>query len=143
MIMSKKLLFPLILLLTVRVALAGEIDYAVSKIPEALSKKANVVMRTDELRFEVVHLGKSITKRKYAITILNESGDREAFLYLWYDKLRSINSMDGNLYDAAGKKIRSLKKSEIKDISATDDISLADDNRVKVHSFYHRLYPYT
>ncbi|MGN6493342.1 MAG: DUF3857 domain-containing protein [Agriterribacter sp.] len=141
--MRKTYLLPVAVLLFAISAFAGDVDYAVSKIPEALSKKANVVMRTDELRFEVVHLGKSITKRKYAITILNENGDREAFLYLWYDKLHSIESMDGNLYDAAGKKIRSLKKSEIKDRSATDDISLADDNRIKVHNFYHRSYPYT
>lgn len=122
---------------------AADPDYAVNKIPENLTKNANVVMRTDECRFEVANLGKSFIKRKYAITILNEKGDDEAYWVLGYDKLRQINSIEGSLYDAAGKKIRSLKKSEIKDLSGTSDISLIDDNRIKVHGFYHCVYPYT
>lgn len=136
-------LLPVAILLCAASVFAGDVDYTVSKIPEALSKKADVVMRTDELRFEVAHLGKSITKRKFAITVLNENGAKEAFLYLWYDKFRTIGSIDGNLYDASGKKIRSLKKSEIKDLSGSDESSLADDSRIKVHGFYHRTYPYT
>lgn len=124
-------------------AIAADPDYAVNKIPESLKKNAHVVMRTDEYRFEVVNLGKSIIKRKYAITILDENGEKESYLVLGYDKLRQISSIDGTLYDADGKKIKSLKKSEIKDLSGTSDISLIDDNRLKVHGFYHRLYPYT
>ncbi|MFT4016128.1 MAG: DUF3857 domain-containing protein [Agriterribacter sp.] len=122
---------------------AGDGDYSVSKIPEELMKDANVVMRMDETRFEVINIGKSIIKRKYAITVLNENGDDYAYLYLWYDKLRSVNSMDGILYDATGKKIKSLKKSDVKDLSATDEGTLADDNRYKWFSFFHKIYPYT
>ena len=122
---------------------AGDGDYAVSKIPDSLMKNADVVMLFDEYNFEVVNLGKSVIKRKYAITIFNENGDDYASLYLFYDKLHSVNSMDGNLYDENGKKIKSLKKSEVKDISATDEGTLADDSRFKVFNFYHKIYPYT
>jgi len=122
---------------------AGDGDYAVSKIPAELLKKADVVKRMEEIRFEVVDPGKSRLYHKYALTILNENGDRYARLVLDYDKLRAIKSMDGTLYDAQGKKLKEMKKSEIKDLSGTSDISLMDDNRIKVHSFFHRLYPYT
>ncbi|HRN55289.1 MAG TPA: DUF3857 domain-containing protein [Agriterribacter sp.] len=122
---------------------ANDGDYAVDKIPGALLKNAHVVKRMEDIRFEVLDLGKSRLYHKYALTILNENGDKYAMEVVGYDKLREFKSMEGNLYDANGKKIRSLKKSEIKDLSATDDISLMDDNRIKVHGFFHRLYPYT
>lgn len=132
----------ILLCLSVNV-LAGDGDYAVSKIPAELLKNADVVKRMEEVRFEVVDPGKSRLYHKYALTILNENGDRYARLVLGYDKLREIKSMDGKLYDADGKKIKELKKSEVKDLSGTSDISLMDDNRIKAHSFFHRLYPYT
>lgn len=122
---------------------AGDGDYAVSKIPGVLLKNADVVKRMEEIRFEVQDIGKSRKYHKYALTILNENGDKYANEVIGYDKLREIKSMEGSLFDADGKKIKSLKKSEIKDLSATDDNSLMDDNRIKVHGFYHRLYPYT
>ncbi|HYC27630.1 MAG TPA: DUF3857 domain-containing protein, partial [Chitinophagaceae bacterium] len=64
-------------------------------------------------------------------------------LGVYYDPLHSIDYIDGSLFDASGKKIKSLKKSELKDVSGTGDESLADDNRLKYHNFYYRAYPYT
>ena len=123
--------------------LAGDGDYAVSKIPEALMKNADVVKRVEEMRFEIIDPGKSRLYHKYVLTILNEKGDKYAMAYEYYDKLREVKSIEGILYDAAGNKIKSLKKADIKDLSGTSDVSLADDNRIKLHGFYHRLYPYT
>lgn len=139
----KKLMLSLLLCGMVVYGFAGDGDYAVSKIPENLLKNANVVKRMEETRFEIVDLGKSRLYHKYALTILNENGDKHAVEVIGYNKLREAKSIEGNLYDAGGKKIKSLKKSDIKDLSATDDGSLMDDNRMKVHGFYHRLYPYT
>ncbi|MBK6936794.1 MAG: DUF3857 and transglutaminase domain-containing protein [Chitinophagaceae bacterium] len=82
--------------------------------------------------------------QKVAYTILNEAGDKWAYFSEWYDKLRSIESFDGTLYDAAGNKIKSLKKGDIKDESGgSDGTSLADDNRLKWHSFFYKVYPFT
>ena len=118
-------------------------NYAVSAIPAALMKDANVVKRLDEEKFTVKSLGRANYYHHYVYTILNEQGDRLAGAAIGYDKLRAYDYIDGNLYDAAGKKVKSLKKSEIKDYSGVDDVSLADDHRVKAHSFYCRVYPYT
>ncbi len=131
------------LLLYAGLLLAAEGDYAVGKIPAALIGNANVVKRMEECRFEVLGLGKSRYYHKYALTILNEKGEEHAGRTLSYNKLREIKSFDGTLYDANGKKIRSLKKNEIRDVSGVQDISLMDDSRIKQHHFYHRQYPYT
>ncbi len=122
---------------------AADGDYAVSKIPADLLKDAYVVKRMEECRFEILGLGKSRYYHKYVLTIINEKGEEHASKTLSYNKLREIKSFEGVLYDENGKKIRSLKKSEIQDLSGVNDISLMDDTRVKQHSFYHRQFPYT
>jgi hypothetical protein len=117
-------------------------DYAVSNIPAGLMKNANVIKRLDEIQFEITEGNKAIMKRRVAYTIMNEEGDRWSFFSEGYDKLKSIVNFDGTLYDAAGKKLKNLKKSDIKDVSGTEE-SLADDDRVKWHSFFYKNYPFT
>ncbi|MBL7741391.1 MAG: DUF3857 and transglutaminase domain-containing protein [Chitinophagaceae bacterium] len=122
---------------------AAEGDYAFSKIPAGLLKNASAVKRAEEMTFEITPANKAIYRHRIAFTILNEQGDNWAYFSEWYDKLRSIEVFEGTLFDAGGKKIKSLKRSDIKDVSGTDEISLADDNRVKWHSFFYKNYPYT
>lgn len=139
----KRCLSAIILLIASLYLKAGDGDYSVLKIDSALRKKANAVKRFEEIRFEVIDLDKARYYHKYAITILNEKGDDFASMVEHYDKLQSVVSIDGKLYDAFGQKIKSLKNSDIQDRSASGDNNLADDNRVKFHNFYHRSYPYT
>src|ERR1044071_9055447 len=111
--MMRKHLCSLVLLLTSLMCLAsGDPDYSIANIPQALLKNANVVYRIDDTRVEVENLGKMRVIMKYAVTILNEAGERYAQFGDFYDKLSSIKNIDGKLYDASGKKIRELKKSE-------------------------------
>lgn len=122
---------------------ASDGDYAVSKIPSSLLTNAHVIKRMEETRFEISSFNKTHLYEKYALTVLDENGDDYAVLFKRYDKLRSIQSIDGTLYDANGKKIKSLKKGEIEDRSGNSGESLMDDSRIKVHSFYYKVYPYT
>lgn len=139
----KKILSIIALLLCTLLLKAGDGEYAVFKIDTALLKKANAVKRFEEIRFEVVDVDKARFYHKYAITILNEKGDRFANLVEYYDKLQSIVSIGGKLYDAYGQKIKSLKNSDVLDKSGTGANELADDNRIKTHNFYCKTYPYT
>ena len=106
-------------------------------------KNANVIKRMEMIRFSITESNKATYYQKVAYTILNEQGDPWAYFSEGYDKLRSIESFEGSLFDAAGKKLKSLKKTDIKDVSGSDDASLADDNRVKWHSFFYKNYPFT
>ncbi len=118
-------------------------NYNVSLIPDSLKEKANAVKRFEELRVIIKSVNKAVIKHKYAITILNEAGDEYAKYSNFYDKLQSLSDIDGNLFDASGKKIKSVKKKDIADVSYDDDMSLMTDNRLKEHNFYCRNYPYT
>ena len=141
--MCKRVIVALLLFLPGLLSYAGEGDYAVSRIPAALLKNANAVKRTEEILFEITEGNRAKYRRKVAYTILNEQGDNWSYFSEGYDKLQSIEFFEGTLFDANGNKIRSLKRSDIKDVSGNDDESLADDNRVKWHSFFYKVYPYT
>lgn len=124
--------------------LAGdEEQYAVSKIPERLLKKANAVLRFEELKFELQNSQEAVFTNHYVITILNENGEDWAQMADYYDKDRRIENIDGALYGADGKLIRKLKNKEVQDVSGVDDNNLIDDNRIKQHNFYHKVFPYT
>lgn len=124
-------------------ASAADAPYAVKNIKPELLKNANVVKRMEEIRFEIYSTTHTVMNYKYAFTVLNENGEHMANFTEWYDKLRQINSIEGKLYDASGKQIKSLKAKDIKDLSGVDNISLMDDNRYKQHNFFHKVYPYT
>ncbi len=122
---------------------AGGGEYPVSAIPEALLKKANAVKRTEQISFEVVSDDEAVLRKKYAITVLNENGDKHAFFSENYDKFREIRNIEGALYDGNGKELKRLKNKQVVDLTGGGDNNLIDDNRNKVHNFFHRVYPYT
>jgi hypothetical protein len=118
-------------------------SYNVSLIPDSLTKKACAVKRYEELRISIKEIDKAIIHHKYAITVLNEPGKRYAVYNNDYDKLISLSDIDGNLYDASGKHLKNVKKKDIADYVDDDEMTLATDNRFKVHNFYYAEYPYT
>ncbi|MFT4023268.1 MAG: DUF3857 domain-containing protein [Flavihumibacter sp.] len=121
----------------------GNPEYAVQLIPKELLTNANAVVRLHDVSVDIRSAGKYVVKEKLAITILSESADDQASWSEQYSDLQSIDHIEGTLYDAAGNKIRSLKKSEIKDYPVYDGSTFASDYRMKSHAFYHKSYPYT
>ncbi|UAY51434.1 DUF3857 domain-containing protein [Ferruginibacter albus] len=121
---------------------AQENKYAVSAIPVELLKNANAVKRVEELKIIINTGDKATIYQKYAITILNEGGDHQADFVTFYDAFRDVKHIEGKLYDANGKKIRSMKKDDLEDISAVG-ANIITDGRVKHHNFQCRQYPYT
>lgn len=137
----KRILCTLFVLVVINQSFAQQYD--VAQLPANLSEKASTVVRYNEKKLLIKNEGSAIIKHKYAYTILNVGGSKHSGFSQHYDKLISVSDVTGTLYDASGKKIRSLKKNEVRDISNTSEISLAEDNRLKVHNFSHTTYPYT
>ncbi len=137
--MKKLFLFLLVCYCNITIAQ----NYNVSLINDSLKKNADAVTRMDELIVIIKSPSKAIVKHKYAITILNEDGAKFARYDNYYDKLISLSKIDGSLYDANGKEIKSVKKKDIADFSANGDESLMTDTRYKKHNFYWSQYPYT
>lgn len=117
--------------------------YAVSAIPDSLMNGANSVKRMEEYHIIIKSPEKVLIRHKYAITILNENGASEAEYVNIYDPLDALSDISGSLFDAGGKKLRSVRKKDISDESMTDGFSLMQDDRIKKHNFNWRQYPYT
>lgn len=133
-------IFCIFLLLSLAVE-AGQ--YPVSEIPKALLKNASAVIRKQEQTVEIRALNKVVIKDHYVITILNEKADNLAYFSDYYSNLRTINHIEGTLYDAAGNKLRTVRKADIKDEPVSSSMTMVDDDRIKYHNFYHKDYPYT
>lgn len=118
-------------------------DYSMLFLPDSLTKKADAVKRYEELHIIIKSIGKAVIKHKYAVTILNEQGDEYAEYGNYYDKLQDLSDISGTLFDAFGKKLKTVKKRDIADVSVDDGMSLMLDDRLKRHSFFWRQYPYT
>ncbi|MFI5132871.1 MAG: DUF3857 domain-containing protein [Chitinophagales bacterium] len=140
----KKFIFLFIaFIVSVNNSFAGDGDYAVSKIAPELVKNANAVLRLEDVKFEIISTKEAVEWNHYVITIMNENGDDWSRFVDYYDKMREIVSVEGVLYDASGKEIKKMKNKDLQDVSGVDDNNLIDDNRVKRHSFFYKVYPYT
>ena len=112
-------------------------------IPDSLRKDADVVKRNEEYILTIKSSSKYTLYEKHTYTILNPVLKRYARYTTHYDKFTSINTVSGKLYNSMGKQIKSTKKSDWEDRSATDGFSLLIDDRYKENEFYDVEYPYT
>jgi transglutaminase-like putative cysteine protease len=118
-------------------------NYDVRLIPDSLTKHANAVMRFQEQRITIKSISKATVTNKWAVTILNEAGERHSEYANSYDKFNLNPVISGRLYDAYGREVRSLKNKDVIDQSNADNSSLINDARIKHYSFYYKVYPYT
>ena len=78
------------------------------------------------------------------ILVLSAAGrERHGVLALPHDTFRRVRKMEGEIRDAQGNTVRSLRRDDIEDYPATASYSLYDDSRVRVGQLYHDAYPYT
>jgi hypothetical protein len=124
-------------------AIGNSQNYAVLFIPDSLTQHSNAVKRFEEYRITVKSINKVIIHHRWAITILNEAGSAYSGYANSYGTYVDLSDITGTLYDAFGKKIRTVKKKDISDISHSDGFSLMLDDRIKRHNFYCAQYPYT
>ena len=120
-----------------------EPKYPVSEIPKELKVDADAVVREKTTTVEVFSPSKMIYDEKYVITILKESGKDKALFQEGYSKFMSISGISATVYDAEGKKVKSIPQDEIKDYASVSGFSLYEDDRVKVIDPKYAVYPYT
>jgi hypothetical protein len=118
-------------------------EYDVKKIPHALLADADAIVRTQVITFEVKNKKESALKMKRAVTIFKREKRDYGFISIPYDKFSEINDLDGAIYDADGKKIRGLEKSDIKDFGSFEGYSIVSDARIRMAELYDDHYPYT
>ncbi|RZL68842.1 MAG: DUF3857 domain-containing protein [Pedobacter sp.] len=131
------------LILSYSFCASAQSNYDASKIPDNLRQDAVAVVRYEDQFYDYKSISSGVVKYKTAITILNKAGDGYAELAESYDRFSNIYNIKASLYDAAGKKIKDYKTSDIKDQSLTSSFSILEDSRIKLLTFSSTSYPYT
>lgn len=133
----------IITLLLTSIGTWAQEGYPVKDIPDSLLKKANVVVRNESYEI-VINNEKSLTQKTLkAITILSEKDKDYANYYMGYDLFSSISNFKGTVYDAAGKKVKKIRESDLIDRSYTSQTNLYDDQRIKYYNLDYPNYPFT
>ena len=123
--------------------LAEDLKYPVSAIAEDLKKGVDLVVREDHIRFKIKSKNSATHYVHQVFTIFNERANESAVEVINYDKFTKIVDLSAYVYDASGKQIKRLKKSEIYDQAAFDGITLLSDDRLKRVDMTQATYPYT
>ncbi|MCA6065730.1 DUF3857 domain-containing protein [Chryseobacterium sp. RG1] len=118
-------------------------SFPASAIPENLKKNANAVIRKDLTTIQINKID-DIKYQLYTVTtVLNKGGDSDALVYIPYEKGDNISDVKVNIYDEAGKKIKSYSKSDFGDFANNQQGTFYSDNRVLSLSYTPTQYPYT
>lgn len=118
--------------------------YIASTIPDSLKQDANVVIRYELRETTIKDAGKQITKEHSIVTILNDKGDNDAILELFYNrKYDSYSNIEMNIYNAEGVLIKKYHKSDLYDGSAAGDETMVTDERYLYKKHAIATYPTT
>src|SRR5260221_7146148 len=124
-------------------AFAGDVKYPVSSIAEELKKDVDIVVREDHMSFRIKSKNNATYYVHQVSTIFNERGNSAAKEIISYDKLSKVTDINAYIYNAEGKQIKRLKKSEIYDQASYDGITMLSDVRFKRIDMAQATYPYT
>ncbi len=108
-----------------------------------LKINADAIVKYDDFSIRLIRQDMMIIQQKMAIEILNKKADYLAELTLSYDKKNLIKNVYMEFFDAAGKRIKKVKKNDFDDYSATDGGTLYSDDRIIHYNHTATSYPYT
>lgn len=114
-----------------------------SNISSELKINANAVIRDSKTEISVLSIDKMIVKQKETITVFNDNGDKVVKAYTHYNNDTKINQLSLKVFDAFGKELKKISKSNFIDVSAVDGATLYSDARVKYYDYTPTSYPYT
>jgi hypothetical protein len=140
--MTKTIVLSAICFLFLNSLLSGQ-NYSVAGIPDSLKENAHYVIRNYSSIFELKTSNSGAEKVRLAMTVLDREGEKKAYLTLPYDKDSGVDITQITIFDSNGKKIKSVKQSEIEDYPAFRSFELFSDNRVKQYQPSNPEFPYT
>ncbi len=121
----------------------AQTKFPVSHIPEELRANSYMVIRENNVTFDITAKNKATHRVHEVLTILSPKAKANAYQAVFYDKLIKVVSLKANVYDQNGVLIKKLKLNDFEDRSAISGFSLFEDNRMKVADLTQQSYPYT
>ena len=136
--MKKYFLIPIFLLFIINVF--GQF-FSENMIDENLRKDAFAVVRQSKEIFTQIDRDNGIYKVDFVITILNNKGDDNAIFAIYEDNFFELKSFFGEIFDAKGKSIKKIKKSDLYVTGFSEN--LATDGKSTFYQPKSPSYPYS
>ncbi|MES2545850.1 MAG: DUF3857 domain-containing protein [Bacteroidota bacterium] len=133
----------LLLLFVCNFSIAQKLDYALITVPEEIKGNTNSVVLNEEIEVEILSRNSYTIKKTKAIRVYNEIGTRNIDAIEYYDKSNSIVFLEAKIFNAFGKQIKYIKRSDFKDQSVADGFSILTDNRMLFIDYTPTEYPFT
>ena len=119
-------------------------DYDISLIPDSLKENASAIVRNDSRYIDLNAQGTEATiTSKYAVTVLDKSGDFMNSFSANYNKSSSLYGIKATMYNAQGVKIARASKNDFLDYGIGGLYHMYDDTRAVVYEPVPVSYPYT
>lgn len=122
---------------------AQDFNFLQEPIPTELKQNANAVVRLEATTINLNGIANMEITYNRVVTVFNKEGNKLVKAYVGYDDSRKITSIQANVYNYLGNKIKKVKPKEFKDVSATDGGTLYSDSRIQYFEFTPTQYPYT
>ena len=123
-------------------AFSQNLDLSILTVPDALTEDANSIIRFENYTINIASQRDKMVTVESAITIFNKLADDYSDVSIGYDKRTQIKSVKMYVYDAMGKEIKKIKKSDFDDYSASGS-NLFTDSRLINYEYTPTSYPYT
>ena len=118
--------------------------YLASGIPDSLKENANAVIRYTLDDITVKAPGREVLKHHTIITVLNEKGDDEGEMVLFYNrKYDNYSNIEIKIYSATGQLLKKYHKSDMYERSAANDETIVTDDRLLAIQHAIASYPTT
>lgn len=111
------------------VAVMGQYNFQATCIPDSLKQDAGAVVRYYSTVYDRKSSEKYTVDVHIAITILNQGGKDKSELVIYYDRNSKVTKIKGSIYNAMGKVVSELKKSDLRDYAINADYTLFSDSR--------------
>ncbi|HSD07939.1 DUF3857 domain-containing protein [Flavobacterium sp.] len=135
--------FTFITLLFTTLIFAQKTDYSSLTINDSLKENANAIVRLNQIDIIIASQRSMNIKTKRVVTVLNENGVDDIQAFENYDKSSPIKNILAIVYDAFGKEIKKVKRSDFRDVSAVGGSTLFSESRYIYLDYTPIQYPFT
>ena len=137
----KRLIYSIITLWICLTGNAQQADYTPASIADTLKKDAYSIVHEYQAQITIHSKEEGEATFRKVITIMDKEGKNDADFVCFTDKFRSFDSFKGELQDASGKRIMTIKKGDLKSSNLSSD--LATDDKTYFYDCPYEIYPYT
>ncbi len=125
------------------IPLFAQYNYAVDSIAPRLRAGAKAVVRSRQVKIEVLNLKKSELEFKEVVTLLNDRADDYRIFEIPYDQSSRVGNIRASAYDENGKLIWNLQPFNVMDMRDSEGPEFLSDDREKVFEVPAFNYPFT